>query len=262
MKTGKKILIIDDEAPWRKLLKTFLGQDYEVEDTDDVGFQQMLDKGTYDFVILDISMPTKNGTEVFEVLRRIDQHCVVIVLSVLSQDNEQVGWFRERNIQAFCKLEDKYIDKIRAYINTYLFKEPEDLSVLVVDDEERKRDIYVELLRGRGINDVEVYSSLEEAERGVMEKDFDIYIIDICFREETGELLPKGHKLVAQLQAQGHCANRIIVPITTKEIARDNLADLTDINIRPIFYEQPIQFTTAIEDIIQRGPFIVQVKHV
>jgi DNA-binding response OmpR family regulator len=259
MKAGTKVLIVDDEVRWRNLLKQFLRNEYEVEDTDNFGLREKIEDSSYDFVLLDIMMPGKDGIEVFKELREVDQHCVVIVLSVLTQDSTQVQWFRSNNVQVFSKSEDRYIDKVRAYIKSYQFKNPEDLSVLIVDDEERKQNIYRALLAKIGINDIEAYQSLEEAEQRVTERDFDVYIIDICFREEGVGLVAKGQRLVALLLEQWPAANRIIIPITTEEVARDVLAELADrTNVRPLFLEQQLQFTTSIEFIVKRGPFMVQ----
>lgn len=256
MKAGKRVLIVDDELQWRKLLRQFLIRDYDVELTDDRGFQDIINKHTYDFVILDITMPIKSGMDVFEEIREVDQHCVVIVLSVLSSDTDQVKWFRERNVQVFCKVEAKYIVKVKAYLKSFQFKEPSDLSVLVVDDDQQKQDVYVALLKASGVDNIEVYSSLDEAEQRVKEKSFDVYLVDICFREPDGQLVAKGQRLVSLLQAQDVGRKSVIVPITTEPVGRDYLTQLASgADVHPIFYERSKQFRESIESVIQRGPF-------
>lgn len=250
------MLIVDDEVRWRRLLKHYLSRDYDVEDTDDRGFQDIISKQTYDFVILDISMPEKSGMVVFEEIRAVDQHCVIVVLSVLESDTDQVKWFRERDVQAFCKVEAKYVAQVKEYLKRFEFKEPADMSVLLVDDNRQKQDIYVALLNAIGVKDVEVYSSLEDASQRVNEKSFDVYLVDICFREGDGQLVAKGQRLVSHLRTQNVGRQGVIVPISTESMGQAYLTHLTGgMDIHPIFFERDAQFRESIENVIQRGPF-------
>lgn len=66
-----RILVVDDEYPLRELLRTILdSQGYEVE-TAESGQQalEMLRKGRFDLVFLDMNMPGMTGTETVRIMR-------------------------------------------------------------------------------------------------------------------------------------------------------------------------------------------------
>lgn len=258
MKSGQTMLIVDDQADWREILQEHFRDRYEVEAVDNRSVKAAIDSKGYDFVLLDIMMPGKNGMEVFEELRVVDQHCVVVVLSVLKGDDEKVKWFIERNIRTFSKSDDDFVAEMKSYTNRWKFKEPRDISVLVVDDDQDKRETYAELLRARGIESIELCSSLEEAEQKAMARTYDIYVVDICFREQ-GMPVPKGQSMVLSLLRRGQGEKSVIIPITTHDIGKDTLTGLTaHRNVHPFFFEQSRQFAEKIDSVLQRGPFMVQ----
>jgi DNA-binding response OmpR family regulator len=258
MRSGKRMLIVDDQEDWREILQEYFRDKYEVEAVDNHSVKDAIDRKGYDFVLLDIMMPGKNGMQVFEELRAVDQHCVVVLLSVLKADDEKVKWFIERNIQTFSKSDDDFVAQMNSYTDRWEFKEPGDISVLVVDDDQDKRDTYSELLRERGIESIEVCSSLEEAEQRAADRAFDIYLVDICYREQ-GILIPKGQRMVSSLLQKGRCERSVIIPITTEDVAKDVLRELGNHpNVYPFFYEQSVQFADKIDAVMQRGPFMVQ----
>lgn len=258
MKSGERILIVDDEKEWRDALQESFQDGYRVDVADNHSAKEVIDKNAYDFVILDIMMKGKDGKQVFEELRAVDQHCVVAVLSVLTADDEKVRWFRDRNIRAFSK-NGNFGEEIKSYLSTCEFKEPKDISALVVDDDRHNRDTYADLLREKGVGSIELCASLEEAEQKAAARTFDIYIVDICFREQ-GTLIPKGQGMVSLLLQNGHCERGVAIPISTEGIAKDILSELsTHRNVRPFFYDraQPEQFAEWIEGVLERGPFMV-----
>lgn len=74
MTTAKKrLLIVDDEADLRDLLSQILvSEGYEIDTAADGDEAiEMLGRGRYDAVLLDIMMPKRNG---FEVLRHLTAH--------------------------------------------------------------------------------------------------------------------------------------------------------------------------------------------
>ena len=80
---GLKILVVDDEARLRKLVKDFLvREDYEVLEAGDgeEGLNLFYEHPDVALVILDVMMPKKDG---FEVLKEIRQtsHIPVIMLT-------------------------------------------------------------------------------------------------------------------------------------------------------------------------------------
>lgn len=84
----KKILVIEDEPSILKLLSYNLEQEgYEVETTMDGqdGFNLAL-KNTYDLILLDLMLPSKNGQEICRELRQEKNEVPIIMLT--AKDNE------------------------------------------------------------------------------------------------------------------------------------------------------------------------------
>lgn len=79
----KKILIIDDEAPVRKMLIKLLEKnDYEVMDANDGNHGINLFKNSHpDLIITDLIMPDKEGLETIRELMKIDPDVKIIAIS-------------------------------------------------------------------------------------------------------------------------------------------------------------------------------------
>lgn len=85
------VLVVEDEAPMRKFLRTFLsGAGYQVRDAE-TG-QQALSLAAQlppDLVLLDLGLPDMDGQETLELLREWLK-APIIVLSVRNQDAEKI----------------------------------------------------------------------------------------------------------------------------------------------------------------------------
>ena len=81
-----RILIADDHPIMREGLKQLFSETDDMavteEASDGAEVLEMMSKDSYDLVLLDISMPRKNGLEVLKELRTSDQHTPVIILSM------------------------------------------------------------------------------------------------------------------------------------------------------------------------------------
>ncbi len=82
-----KILVVDDEAMARKLLKDFL----EVKGYDVItasGGKEALEKikEEPDIVLLDIMMPDMNGMEVLDKIKEMSPSAVVIMVTALAEN--------------------------------------------------------------------------------------------------------------------------------------------------------------------------------
>lgn len=77
----KKILIVDDEAQMRKLVKLYLLQEgYHVEEAED-GQEaiDMLRKDDYDLMILDVMMPMMDGWETIQHVRKMSDLPIIML---------------------------------------------------------------------------------------------------------------------------------------------------------------------------------------
>ena len=86
-----RILVADDHPIMRKGLKQLFSETDDMavtgEASDGTQALEMMSKGNYDMVLLDISMPGKNGFEVLKELRYSHDHTPVIILSMHPQEH-------------------------------------------------------------------------------------------------------------------------------------------------------------------------------
>jgi two-component system KDP operon response regulator KdpE len=87
----QRILVVDDEAPMRKLLSSnFKASGYTVlSAADGVEALKLIDEHPFDLVVLDINMPGPNGLQVLQALRRESQ-MPVLVLSGRGRERDKV----------------------------------------------------------------------------------------------------------------------------------------------------------------------------
>ncbi|MDL2276075.1 response regulator transcription factor [Breznakia sp. OttesenSCG-928-G09] len=142
----KKILIIEDEASIRKLVAYDLKQvGYDVYEAED-GLQakEMIEKDTYDLLLIDWMIPHISGIELVKHFRTRDVHSVFIMLT--AKDEE------ENILEAFEAGVDDYVSKpfsprvLLARINSHL-KNKESNSSNVFGDleiDEKKRKVMIE----------------------------------------------------------------------------------------------------------------------
>ncbi len=78
----KRILVCDDEAPIRRLLKETLQADYEIVEADD-GREalRLVTKEQFDLLIIDIKMPGIHGLEAIERIRERNKDIPIIICS-------------------------------------------------------------------------------------------------------------------------------------------------------------------------------------
>ena len=85
-----RILLADDHTMFREGVKQVLSTTPDVEVVDEAGnAAEVLEKanrGHYDVVILDISMPGRDGLEVLKQLKQLDPHRHVLILSMYPED--------------------------------------------------------------------------------------------------------------------------------------------------------------------------------
>jgi DNA-binding NarL/FixJ family response regulator len=93
-----KFLIVDDHAVVRQGLKQILAEEFEGatfgEAADGEEAIARMRQGEWDLVLLDITMPGRNGLDVLKELREINPQLRVLVLSVHSEDQYAVRVLR------------------------------------------------------------------------------------------------------------------------------------------------------------------------
>ncbi|TYP97499.1 DNA-binding NtrC family response regulator [Tenacibaculum adriaticum] len=80
-----KILIIEDEAAIRRVLKKIISEEndtYEVEEAEDgLAGAELIAKNDYDLVLCDIKMPKMDGVEVLEKVKKIKPEIPMVMIS-------------------------------------------------------------------------------------------------------------------------------------------------------------------------------------
>ena len=113
---AKKILIVDDSLIARKILKSCLPKDLEVElfeAEDGLSGYQQFEAVHPDITFMDLTMPVMNGLEALEKIRQSDPKAVLVVVSADVQPKTQE---RIRNLGAFGVLRKPLTQKTVAGI--------------------------------------------------------------------------------------------------------------------------------------------------
>jgi len=94
----KKILVVDDEAPIRELLSTYLGKyGYEiVVAANGKEAQRLTDEEALNLVIMDIVLPDADGMEVLSAVKQNHPNLPVIMLTGIGFDEELLQEAQQR----------------------------------------------------------------------------------------------------------------------------------------------------------------------
>jgi two-component system KDP operon response regulator KdpE len=100
----QNILVVDDEAPMRKLLSNNLkARGYSVQSAADGSEAlKLIDERTFDLLLIDVKMPGPNGLQVVEAVRR-DAEIPILIMSGLRRESDVV--------EAFNRGADDYLSK-------------------------------------------------------------------------------------------------------------------------------------------------------
>jgi len=253
MRNLNNILIIDDDEDWRRTLTMDLEEDFKINSASDEDYFEKLDSTT-ELILLDISMPLKNGTEIFKELISNNCRCKIIVLTCLSKTSKEVLWFIQKEITVLFKTESDYSEQIRNYVNSLHIKELSEISALIIDDEKDQCSSYSMILKETGVTNITEIMSIEEAKVLINSSHFDIYIVDICFLE-NGILNNRGKDIVDSLMEKKANENGIVIPISTYENVRCVLNHYKNIfGIHPLIQEEE-EVDSAIKSLISNGIF-------
>ena len=92
MGTKRRILVVEDSASTRSLVRAILEEDESFEVTEaQSGFDAMrlLPRTKYDLIITDINMPDVNGLELIHFIRRSEQYRTTPLVIISTQATER-----------------------------------------------------------------------------------------------------------------------------------------------------------------------------
>jgi len=90
--TKRRILVVEDSASTRSLVRAILEEDQSFEVTEaQSGFDAMrlLPRSKYDLIITDINMPDVNGLELIHFIRRSEQYRTTPLVIISTQATER-----------------------------------------------------------------------------------------------------------------------------------------------------------------------------
>ncbi|NEQ57554.1 MAG: response regulator [Moorea sp. SIO4A1] len=144
---NKTILIVDDEAPIRELLKQHLrAEGYRIQEAKD-GWDaiEQIKQERPDLIILDVVMPRMNGFETAAVVKN-DLHSMDIPIIILSITEEQNALGVERCLSKPINLEELLKEVVRL-----TSQEKPTKQVLIVEENLPQAEMITQALRKRGI---------------------------------------------------------------------------------------------------------------
>ncbi|MBQ7678604.1 MAG: response regulator transcription factor [Butyrivibrio sp.] len=106
MESKQRVMIVEDEARMRKLVRDFLTRDgFEVIEAADgqEGLDIFFSRGGIDLILLDVMMPRKNGYEVCQEIRDSGSTVPIIMLTAKGEEQDE--------LQGFDLGADEYITK-------------------------------------------------------------------------------------------------------------------------------------------------------
>ncbi|MFA5315132.1 MAG: response regulator [Candidatus Omnitrophota bacterium] len=179
MNTKKKILVIDDEADIREIVRIYLEEE-GCEVIEAANGQEGILKAQSekpDLIVLDIMLPGINGFEVAKHLKDDPntQDIPVIILSVLAQDSQ----YRQCILDYISKpfRQEELVATVRRIFSKVNGKGPKK-TILVVDDDPDIVDIIAICLKDNSLNPEKAYNG-QEALQKVKSGKIDLILLDI-----------------------------------------------------------------------------------
>ena len=175
----KKILVIDDEADIREIVRLYLSEEgYEIIEASN-GQEGILkaQRETPDLIVLDIMLPGINGFEVAKHLKDDPntQDIPIIILSVLAQDSQ----YRQGILDYISKpfRQEDLVTIVRKVFSKVDGKTTKK-TVLIVDDDPDIVDIIAICLKDNNIVPEKAYNGIEALEK-IKTKNMDLVLLDI-----------------------------------------------------------------------------------
>ncbi|MGE5279979.1 MAG: response regulator [Deltaproteobacteria bacterium] len=209
METPKKILVVDDEADIREIVRLYLTEaGYEVLEASN-GQEGILRAQSErpDLIVLDIMMPGINGFEVAKHLKDDPNtaQIPILILSVLAQDSE----FRHGILDYVSKpfKQNELVTKVKNFFEKTNAAAAH--TVLIVDDDPDIVDVISLCLKDSKIGSEKAYNgaeALEKARSG--QKKIDLVLLDINMPGMNG------FEVIKRLKADKATADLPVIVLT------------------------------------------------
>jgi signal transduction histidine kinase len=145
---NEKILVIDDSESMRNLIsETLTGEGYSVDvATDGISAIRKIKSNPYDLITLDVEMPGLRGIEVLRIIKKIDAHICVIMVTSIASIQTAINAIRQGAYDYITKpfdTEDMILSIKRGLEQRHLFQENQRLMKHLQEmNEELERKVF------------------------------------------------------------------------------------------------------------------------
>lgn len=89
----KKILLVEDEAKIRKVVKSYLEEEFTIFEAEDgKKALELFSKESFDLIILDLMLPKISGEEVGQKIRQVSDIPIIMLTAKSSEENKIAGF--------------------------------------------------------------------------------------------------------------------------------------------------------------------------
>ncbi|HPG41117.1 MAG TPA: response regulator [bacterium] len=256
MNVAKRVLIVDDENNYRNELKELLLKSFDKIDTSGPeDYKNKINNNIYELIILDFILNGINGYDVYKEIRKFDKRSQILFLTHIAKEDFKLKEIVMNKIPLYNKTEEDLIEKILYNKDKIKFLYEDDMSVLIVEDEDKNFKDYSEILKYLHIDKIKRATSIFDAEIMIKNYYFNVFLIDMCYKENGIEIC-KGHLLVDKIVNIFNDKQYLLLPITTKEIGKIKLNNYTNRKfVFPAIKEEIDDFHLFFENKIFRSDF-------
>ena len=235
----KRLLVVDDDAGQREAIVELIGNgDVEIVTAEDgERALALLDEGTFDCMVLDLTLPGLSGIEVLEAIEARDDARRVPVIVYTGQEltraqETELRKFAETIIVKDVRSPERLLDETALFLHRVQERLPEQKQrilarmaqrdpalegrkVLVVDDDVRNIFAITSILEQHGVESVYAENGREALERVAAIDDLDLVLMDIMMPEMDG------YEATRRIRATARGSNLPIIALTAKAMQGD-----------------------------------------
>jgi len=215
-----KILIVEDEEKVRKLHVDLLeNEGYKVASVPDaMQASEILIKGHFDIMLLDIKLPRVYGSILFDVMQVFHKSIKVIVTSVYPLEEQRKIIKNAADYYDKAQGVDILLEKIRKVARGIMPRS----KILIIDDELKTRKLFRSQLEDVGYRTLEAEDGESGIELFAKEPDIGLVILDIALPKKIGV------KVSESIKGRVPPAKIIVASVFPKEDQQSLIRDADD----------------------------------
>jgi CheY-like chemotaxis protein len=235
----KNLLIIEDDATFRKAMKKLIG-------TEDINIMEagtgeealkILGSEYVDCIILDLGLPDMSGFDLINKLKeKVDYQIPPIIVNtgreLSKEENEELEEYTKSIIIKGVKSDERLLDETALFLHRTIKNLPaakqqiisnlydkeaafREKKILLVDDDMRNVFALSKVLKERGMEVIKAENGLRAIEKLNENKDIDLVLMDIMMPEMDG------YEAMRRIREQQEFKNLPIIALTAKAMKED-----------------------------------------